>query len=104
MTREIIVVLLGIVVALTPFLGVPQTLRDSLLMLAGVLLALLGMSLRHSRYRRSIMHHRGELSGASFAESSRMPTPVAPATQVPLRSAPAIRAAKIRAAVSSPLV
>ncbi|OGG61222.1 hypothetical protein A3C87_03695 [Candidatus Kaiserbacteria bacterium RIFCSPHIGHO2_02_FULL_49_34] len=101
MTREIIVVFLGIFVALVPYLGVPQSLRETLLVLCGVLLVLLGIGLRHARYRRSITHHSSELHGSSFSESTRKPMPVAPAMPLAQRATPATHAAKIRAAVST---
>ncbi len=101
MTREIVVVLLGVCVLLLPYLGVPQTMRDTLLGICGVLIMVLGASLRHARYRRSITHHHGELHGTSFAESARKATSVAPAAPTPQRAAPAIHAAKIRATIAT---
>lgn len=101
MTREIIVVLLGVGVVLSPYLGVPQTVRDTLLGVIGALIIILGASLRHARYRRSITHHHGELHGTSFAESARKATSVAPAVPTSSRAAPAIHAAKIRATVAT---
>lgn len=68
MSRESLVFLLGVVIFFLPVIGVPPVWKEYALWVAGVLLVLLGLSLRRSAYRRRISQS-GELRGDSFVES-----------------------------------
>ena len=69
MTRESIVLMLGIVLFLMPHLGVPEQWKFYFYTIAGLLLVLVGYSLRRSAYLRSIETENGDHDGNSFAES-----------------------------------
>lgn len=71
MTREVLVSFLGLFVVLVPFLGVPRDVKDWIFVALGTGIVLFGVSLRHSRYIRSIAIARGELRGDAFSESGR---------------------------------
>lgn len=68
MTRESIVLVLGIMLFLMPHLGVPEQWKFYFYVVAGVLLVLVGYGLRRSAYLRSIETADGEHDGDSFAE------------------------------------
>ena len=69
MSRESLVFLLGLLVFLTPFLGVPSSWKEYVFIGGGVLLMLLGYSLRRSAYLRRIDTGNGERRADSFVES-----------------------------------
>jgi hypothetical protein len=50
MSRESVLVLLGVIVALSPFLGIPTTWLAIILPLLGVAVAVIGASLRVARF------------------------------------------------------
>lgn len=79
MTREVLVSFLGLIVALVPFLGIPRDIKDWIFAAMGTLIVLFGISLRHSRYLRSVVGIRSELRSDMFPESSRQ----APANNAP---------------------
>lgn len=70
MTRESIVVVLGIVVFFTPFLGIPDSWQQYIISGAGVLLLLIGYSLRRAAFHRRIERSESERGTDSFVESS----------------------------------
>lgn len=70
MTRESIVILLGIVVFFTPFLGIPDTWQQYIISSAGVLLLLIGYSLRRAAFHRRIERSESERGTDSFVESN----------------------------------
>jgi len=70
MTRESLVFLLGILIFIVPFTGVPTDWKEFFLMVAGVLLIWSGYSLRRLRYLQSIVDNDGELHSGSFSEST----------------------------------
>jgi hypothetical protein len=60
MTRETLVFLFGIVLAVLPFLGVPELWKQYLVSSIGVILILVGYSLRRSLYLLKIDRGNGE--------------------------------------------
>lgn len=69
MSRESFVFLLGCLVFITPFLGVPSDWKKLVYIAAGALLMFIGYSLRRSAFLRSIETAEGERRGDSFVES-----------------------------------
>ena len=69
MSRESIVLLLGVIVLFTPSLGIPDSWKKYILLGAGLLLILLGFLLRRSSYLRRIDRGNGERGSDSFVES-----------------------------------
>lgn len=57
-------------VFIAPLIGVPPHLKDYTYIVIGVLLALIGLSLRRSAYFRRIDRGNGEYGTDSFVESS----------------------------------
>lgn len=69
MSRESLVVLLGVLIFFLPVIGVPAEWKDYILWGVGALIALIGLSLRHSAYRRRIDRGNGEFGTDAFVES-----------------------------------
>ena len=69
MSRESLVFLLGIVIFFLPVVGVPPEWKEYSLWGIGILLVVLGLSLRRSAYLRRINEAGGELRTESFVES-----------------------------------
>ena len=76
MSRESIVVLLGLVVFFTPHLGIPEDWRLYITSGAGVVLILVGYSLRRSAFRRRLERSAYELGNESFTEHHAEPGPM----------------------------
>ena len=68
MSRESIVFILGILVVIVPYLGVPEQWKLYFFVAAGVLLMVIGYSLRRASYLRSLEHQEGERRADSFVE------------------------------------
>lgn len=68
MSRESLVFIFGIVVFLTPFLGAPSNVKETIIIGAGAILMLIGYSLRRSAYLRSISDSTGERRTDAFVE------------------------------------
>lgn len=68
MSRESIVFTIGILLLVIPHLGVPETWKSYFFVAAGVLLVMVGYSLRRSAYLRSIEKENGEQGTDSFVE------------------------------------
>jgi len=68
MSRESIVFTLGILLLVIPNLGVPNAWKFYFFIVAGLLLVVVGYSLRRSAYLRSIEKEDGEHGTDSFAE------------------------------------
>ena len=68
MSRESFVFLLGVIVFFTPFLGIPRAWKEWLFIGSGVLLMLVGYSLRRTAFLRSIEGEGGERRGEAFVE------------------------------------
>lgn len=69
MSRESIVFILGFIVFLTTFLGIPSGWKEYIFIGCGVLLMILGYSLRRTAFLRSIDMGNGERRSDSFVES-----------------------------------
>lgn len=68
MSRESIVFLLGIILFISPYLGVPMQWKVWLYTGAGLILIWCGYSLRRTAYLRSLERANGERTADSFAE------------------------------------
>lgn len=70
MSRESLILILGIVVFFTPWLGVPDTWKLYTLSACGAILFVTGYLLRRAAYLRRIDIGNGERGTDSFIESS----------------------------------
>lgn len=68
MSRESFVFCVGLIVFLTPFLGLPREYKNWIVIGSGVLLMLLGYQLRRRRFLMSLLKG-DERKGDAFAES-----------------------------------
>jgi hypothetical protein len=68
-SRESLVFLLGVIVFVIPLIGVPPLWKEYAITIIGILLILVGFSLRRSAYYRKIDRGNGERSTDSFVES-----------------------------------
>lgn len=68
MTRESLVLILGIAVLLVPYAGVPNSWKRTASILLGLSIALLGYQLRRRAYLRSIATASGERVTDVYAE------------------------------------
>lgn len=69
MSRESFIAILGFLVFITPFLGVPRSYSDKFLMLIGIVLMFVGYGLRRAAFLRSIEQENGERRADAFVES-----------------------------------
>jgi len=69
MTRESIVFILGIFIFLLPHIGIPEDWKVYAYSTAGILLMMVGYSLRQRAYIRSIEKEDGERDTDSFVEN-----------------------------------
>ena len=74
MSRESLVILLGLLVFFIPVLGVPEEWRNYILTGTGLLLILLGYLLRRAAYLRKTDLGNGERGTDSFVESQPLAT------------------------------
>lgn len=66
-----IVFIIGVVVCVTPFLGIPSDWKQIVFVVTGVLLMSLGYRLRYERFLRSIRDEEtGEYRTDSFVEAT----------------------------------
>ena len=70
MSRESVIIVLGIVVFFTQYLGIPDNWKSYIFTGSGILLMLLGYFLRRAAYLRSIEKSNGERVTDSFMEST----------------------------------
>lgn len=70
MTRESLVFSIGIIIFLTPFLGVPRDLKEYVFLACGMILMVVGFMLRRAAFFRSIERERGEHRSDAFSESA----------------------------------
>lgn len=70
MSKEMTVIVLGLWVAIVPYLGVPGTWRTAILLLSGLGIAIVGFLLRGEAIGRA--QHRA--SRSTFAETAAEPT------------------------------
>ncbi len=73
MSRESIVFTIGILLLVIPHLGIPENWKTYFFAIAGLLLILIGYSLRRAAYVRSIQQENGERSTDSFVENRGKP-------------------------------
>ena len=71
MSRESLVLLLGIVIFFIPSLGIPEEWKVYMLSGSGILLIIIGYLLRRAAYFRSTDDGNGERSTDSFVENSK---------------------------------
>ena len=69
MTRESIVFFFGMVVFLVPHVGIPEDWKVYAYAVSGIILMIVGYSLRQKAYIRSIEKENGERDTDSFVES-----------------------------------
>lgn len=69
MKRESLVVLLGLAIFTVPFLGVPRAYTEIVFVSIGILLMIIGYSLRRSEFLRSLEQEDGERHADAFVES-----------------------------------
>jgi hypothetical protein len=69
MTRESIVFFLGIVVFVAPHVGIPEGWKVYAYAVSGIILMVVGYSLRQKAYIRSIEKENGERDTDSFVEN-----------------------------------
>ncbi len=70
MSRESFVFVLGLAVFLTSFLGIPSDWKEWIFIVVGVLLMILGYSLRRTAFLRSIDGGNGERKSDMFTENT----------------------------------
>jgi uncharacterized membrane protein len=70
MTKESLVFLFGVIVLITPYIGIPEDWKVYIHIFSGVLLMVVGYSLRQKAYIRSIEKENGERDTDSFMESN----------------------------------
>lgn len=68
MSRESLIIVIGLLVLFVPQFGVPTTWKQYILIASGVLLVLIGYSLRRSMYLRTIDRGNGERGNDAFME------------------------------------
>ena len=71
MSREVFVFIAGVLFLIVPHLGVPDQWKLYFYSGFGVVLIVIGYSLRRSAYLRSIDQGNGERGNDSFVESTR---------------------------------
>lgn len=81
MSRESLVLLLGVIILAIPFAGIPLVWKQYILVAAGILLVFTGYSLRRSAYWRKVDRGDGQIGTDSFLES----TPSHPGQQTLLK-------------------
>lgn len=77
MSRESLVLILGVIVFLLPGSGLPEVWIVNILKVVGAILMVVGYTLRRSAYYRKTDRGNGERGNDSFVESS----PVVTATE-----------------------
>lgn len=70
MSRESLVLLLGVVIFFAPTLGIPEQWKLYIISGSGLLLIVVGYILRRAAYLRSIERDNGTRETDSFVESS----------------------------------
>ena len=71
MSKESLILILGIVIFFTPSLGVPSEWKSYILSGSGILLVIIGYLLRRAAYLRSTERENGERATDSYVESSK---------------------------------
>lgn len=73
MTQETLIFILGVILFLTPFLGIPADWKVYVYVVTAVLLLLCGYRLRYARFLRSIENGQGERQTDSYVEATGEP-------------------------------
>lgn len=68
---------MGILVVITPFLGIPNAWKQWVFVVLGTLIVVVGYRLRRARYLRSLETHEGERRAEAFVENR---APIVPTT------------------------
>lgn len=71
MSKGTLAFLLGIILILLPYLGIPSLWKQYAYVGLGVVLVLLGYALRRAQYYREIDQGNGERSGETFVETTQ---------------------------------
>lgn len=71
MSRESLIILLGLIVFFTPFAGVPSEWKFYILTATGIGLLIIGYTLRRSAFRRRLEQYGLEYGTDSFRESDQ---------------------------------
>lgn len=69
MSRESMVIMLGLLVIFVPVFGIPNAWKQPALITIGLLLMVVGYTLRRSMYLRTIDRGNGERGTDSFVEA-----------------------------------
>lgn len=69
MTRESFILTLGAIVLVTPFLGIPGSWKQYILVASGVLIVIVSYQLRRAAFFRSIETSEGERKADAFVEN-----------------------------------
>ncbi|MEY2665313.1 MAG: hypothetical protein RLZZ480_418 [Candidatus Parcubacteria bacterium] len=69
-SKESLVFIIGIVLTILPFLGIPESWRFLGTSLGGIILVFVGYTLRRSVYLEKIDHGNGERGTDSFVETT----------------------------------
>ncbi len=69
MSQESLIFFIGLLVFITPVLGIPNEWKVRVFMILGALLLILGYRLRRAAYLRSLETEKGERQGDAFVES-----------------------------------
>lgn len=70
MSKETSVFFIGVIVLLSPFLGIPRTYHEWLSVGCGVVLMVLGYALRRKLFLQSIEQESGERRSDAFVENT----------------------------------
>ncbi len=70
MTKGTFVFLLGILLCLIPYLGIPSTWKQYIYLGLGVILIVMGYAIRRARYLSDIDRGNGERGGETFVETT----------------------------------
>ncbi len=69
MSRESLIILAGVIILFTPYLGVPAEWKMYIYTCSGVVLVVLGYILRRAAFRRRLERSEREFGNESFTES-----------------------------------
>jgi len=71
MSKETLVFIIGIILTLVPFLGVPESWKQYVVAALGAFLIIVGYLLRRALYYTRIDHGNGERGDESFVETTQ---------------------------------
>ena len=71
MTKGTFIFLLGLLLIVLPYLGIPETWKQYLYIGLGILLVLIGYMLRRAQYLIDIDRGNGERGGETFVETTK---------------------------------